>query len=265
MSKISIVDAVHAAWAFWRAHTREAAAVLSVAAAGGALSDWGGLAGQLALRGLGVLIGTVCSVMGSCALARIALADRHPGDLAFRPGRGGYQWTRQEWRVVGASCVIVLAIFAPILIIGFGGAPLYDLVRGGPVDPQRRIGVAGPILAVLAVGSAIYLAIRVFLGPVASLDLQRFTLAWSLTKGRFWPILFAYGAAVAPGILVYAALGAVVRFLDSAQGALPLEMAVLVIANAVSSLVQLPLAIGVLTYLFRQIAPLPDPSERAES
>ena len=259
MSKINIGEAVRAAWMFWRTHTREAAGVLSLATAGGILSSWGGMMAIPAALTLGSFVNFAGAVMGGCALMRLALADRHPSDAAFVPGRAGYQWTRQEWRAIGATCAGIIALIVPWLAIGFTGVGVYNLVAGPP--PQggglSPVGVISVFLG-LAIGG--YLAMRVFLAPIASLDHKRFTLAWSLTKGHVWSILLAYLATVGPLLLFYMVANAIIRSIPPTQVGIAASLAGFAVVGLSAEFVQIPVTIGVLAHLYRALAPPADPA-----
>ena len=252
MNKIVIGEAVRTAWRFWRGNTRAAAGALGLATAGFVLSDWGKASGEPPLQLFGILANLSGSLMGAGALFRMDLADLHPGDPAFRAGPGGFQWGRQELRLLGTGLLVLAALVAPMLVIGGGGFALSRGLGGADAHPTAAATVVETLSTALGFCLGVYLAARLALGPAASVAAKRFTTGWALTRGRVWPILGAYLATLGPVILVYVALGATLSLIAPAQASLAMLAGIILVIGILVTFVQLPLAVGVLAHLYRK-------------
>jgi hypothetical protein len=104
----------------------------------------------------------------------------------------------------GLACAIVLVIITAILGAAFGR--------------NNGVGVAGLVFVVgylALIGFMIFLAVRLSLAGPATVADQRFRLlsTWSLTKGRFWPLLGCYVLAFVLYVLVAVIMYAVCALL----------------------------------------------------
>ena len=203
------------------------------------------------------------------ALMRLAFAPDHPGDPAFRVGRGGFQWGRVEWRLLGlaAAATVLGALAAAVVVAAYvAGA----LISGGfSASAPPRPSAAGLILILVAVCGTIYVALRLSLAAAATVDREELTLfrTWPVTRGQVWPLLGAHllVGAVVVGVSLVALLGGsaigtmAAALVGGAQAGPKAEFAGARIAVAVTAFagaivqafVGLPLGVGVSAAFYR--------------
>jgi hypothetical protein len=250
--------ALRAANEFRRRRTAEAIGSLTLCAGGGALMALGQWSGQPLAQVSGAFVEAAGWTMGGAALMRLAFADEHGGEKAFRPGRQGLQWTAQEWRFLAAAVlrsIAVIAAFAIPYLLALAAAIAFG--HAGSTSPAAVIALGLGVLA--AIVAVIYVAARLSLARAASVSSQRITMGWGVTKGQVWPILGAFlllslgiVALVAAVFLLAAGLEAVAGVFGSGPEAESRAQATSTLVSAlVVAYLQLPLSVGLEAYLYR--------------
>ena len=132
--------------------------------------------------------------LGSLVLAAVisAAANRavlQPQNSAFGYLRLGPDELRQ---------LAVRVVYALLGIVGMGVliAAIFIMARSGGGGGLRGLGIF--ITCVLAVGGAVYLAVRLSLASAQTFDERRINIfgTWALTRGQFWPIFLTYLLAI---------------------------------------------------------------------
>jgi len=255
MTVLKTMELVAAGEALRRRATPRILGLLSAGVAAAALravGEWTGAPGPTTLGAVGSV---ALWLVAGAAFMRLAFADEHPDDPDFRPGPQGFQWTRQEWRYLGAAFVtvaaMVLAVVVPVLVCLVLATPL-GLTQDPPSQPARAVVAIGLMVGV-AIGA--FVGVRLSLSAAASIAERRLTFPWSLTRGGFWALLAAYLLIVLGAGLATFAVDRLLKLV--AAGALseaPHEMAV---GNFVSALlvlfVQLPMGAGVAAFAYKRL------------
>jgi hypothetical protein len=259
LSDIAVLPSLRAAFAFWRRGLAAAPGPLAVAVAASALSAGAAWTGAASWRSLAILLQVIGWVFASGAMGRLALADDHPGEAAFRIGPYGFQATAQDRRAAVAYllclCVSVLAFAASVAL-----AILFNAVLTAAGVGEVSIRVSAGVAILLMLGGLSFVGVRCSLALPASLDAQRVTVPWSMTKGRFWPVWTAWAAiwllTAAACMTLYAAA------LPALAGATPeqAQAGPELIRGVVVSLLTLPLGIGLASWHYRRLRPASSPS-----
>jgi len=133
-------------------------------------------------------IGLIVLAMIAAAVYRLHL---RPSDAS-----GGYlRLGADEFRLVLLTIIYyflaLIGLLALIILAGVS-AGLAASIGGG----SGRIVAIGVFL--FSAGLCIYVLVRLSLAPVITFDTQRLSIfgSWSLTRGRFWPLLGAYVLAI---------------------------------------------------------------------
>ena len=269
-SNVPVMQSVTAAFQFWRMAWRPAVGALALLTVVGTLQSYWSLtdAVGLSLLMFGALL--LVSPVALGALYRQAFADEHPGDPAFRLGPAGLQWGAMEWRLLGASllvmlfAVILMALFFLVLVIAVvmiaGGSGLG--AQASPDQIAEALGVTGVLLLLalfLVMAAAfIYLGIRLALVAPATAASGKVMVfeTWPLTKGQFWPLLGAMILVALPTIVAAIVVGVVEGAVSGGGAVSSASAAVLALATSViAAFVQAPLSAGLLAYLYRGLRP----------
>jgi hypothetical protein len=276
MSNVPVLASVRAALEFRRLHWREVGGVLAFMAATQTVAQAGSAAGDKGLTAVGEMAGLVAVCMATAALLRIAFADENPDDPEFRPGAGGFQWGKPEWRLIGAGAVLVFTFmiyFVLALVVGV----LFVLATGltAKVEPQATpeqiMAALGPggaaALAALVVSMTLvglYIALRLSLAPAATIARRAVVVfpSWRMTKGQVLRIFAATFLSSIPTLLASLVAGVLLRALGEPTGpqgayqaAMPLALLIGAIPGVVSGFVQTPISVGLTAYLYRGLRP----------
>jgi hypothetical protein len=279
MSNVPVLEAVRAAFAFRKTAWRPVAPVLSAVAVGSALETAGALSGDAGLQSVGTLIYLVSTCMAYAALMRLAFTDERPDDPELKIGKGGFQWTRPEVRLLGvAGLLLLFGLIALSLFIFLGVLVVMVLMGGGVIQPiqanatpdqiREAFGPQGlALVSALAMAFAavmIFVSIRVGLAPAATIARGRVAVfqTWRLTKGQFWRIFAATLLSSWPMIAAQFIATPLVSLLSGqASPATPTDLplvqaAPIAVALAmVLAFVQLPVSVGLTAFLYRGLRP----------
>jgi hypothetical protein len=265
MARVSIIEAARAANAFRRANWARAIGPMVLIVIGSTLNRlWQKSAP--APSGLAGLVEVAGWVMAYGALYRLALAEDHPGDAAFEPGRSGFQWRGLEWRLIAVALLGVLIALAAGVLFGVG----YVAVNGGvPTGPLAHVSPATVLVGVVVACAAVYVAVRLSMAAPATVDRGqiRFFRTWPLTRGAALAIFGAnlLVAAVVLGISLVAvfggmAIGVLIGSAASFAAAPEAKMGAITTftgagaafgAAVVHAFVGVPLSVGVSTAIYR--------------
>ena len=126
----------------------------------------------------------------------------------LRPEQRGFGRLRlggDELRIIGLILLMGLLFMGVGLVVGIVGA----LVGGGVAVATRSSGSAGAVIIVLLMylvvfAGMVWLGVRLSLAAPMTFARKRISLfgSWSLTKGRFWPLLGCYFLAWVLTILI---------------------------------------------------------------
>ena len=250
-----------AAVAFWREATPRVWGALAVfalvivvaqsAQAAGVSASW---------MLLSAAVEIFASILAYGALLRFAFAGEHPDDADFALGAGGIQWGKPEWRLFGAT--LLLMLFYLFIVIGVVFllslvAVSFAAMEGAPSNAPGGLLKSPSGLAVLAVliicmlGVA-WSSIRLSLSLPATVDRQQVQVfsVWGLTKGYAVTLLVAGLICLLPGLIV-GTMAVIVK--TNLGAALPLWGAILIglVVSAVTVFVQSPLVIGLYSHFYR--------------
>ncbi|HEY2660739.1 MAG TPA: hypothetical protein VGI79_13535 [Caulobacteraceae bacterium] len=275
MAKVSGSVAINKAFDSFRPGWRAAwGALLLLAAANFALQVWAaaigvGSAGAsptasdlaahvglfLLLIPLLVLV-VAASVMATTALYRIALGQ------TAELGPAGLQWRADEWRVLGATILMGLAM-APIVAI-WGGAIVYVTVQASAGhDKGAAAAAVGWMMLSLLVFVPVFIWISVRLSPflAASVDQKRIVLfaAWPMTGGSFWSI-FGAGFVVSLAAGLVAIMGQILALaIKAAEGGIvhqtPLQAMLPALVQALAAVALVPTKVGLMGHIYKTIRP----------
>ncbi len=273
-SPVSVRGAVAFSWSLWSAHWRSIWGVLALSSLAGTVATAGSLVDNQPLKFVGLGASVIISLMSNGAIFRLAFADRHVGDPAFAPGPSGLQWRALEWRLLGATGLLIAfeMIIAVLLLIAVGAvAAGLMLSHGGlarpPQTPEAIVAALGPaggavvsLLAIVGYGAFLFVAIRLGLTTAATADEGRIQVlsTWRLTRGQFWRMVGSLFVIIAPLTLFSMVVGATNV---SMQGGVATTVQLSPSAALVSGLlmgvlsggVMQPLIAGVLAYFYRKL------------
>lgn len=254
MSAATVLPSLKAAFVFWRKGLAVAPGPLAIAVLASALSAWAAWTSASGLRSLAILLQVIGWVFASGAMGRLALAEDHPGDPAFRIGPYGFQATAQDRRGAVAYllclCVSVLAFAASVAL-----AILFNEVLHLAGAPEARIYVSAALAGVMMVCGLSFVGVRTSLALPASLDIQRVRVPWYMTQGHFWAVwagwVVIWLITAAACMALYAAAQPMVAGASTEQAQAAPEL----IRGVVVSLVTLPLGIGLASWWYRRLRP----------
>lgn len=114
---------------------------------------------------------------------------------------GGIRFTEDELRLLG----VYVLLFATFMVAGFALIAVVAAAGAGLAAAPTAADIAGGVLALLAVAVLLFLLVRLSLAPAVAIAEKKIDLrrAWTLTRGRFWPLLAAYVLALAVTAVVY--------------------------------------------------------------
>ena len=217
-SQLTVGAALGYAWSLWRSHWREIWGALALNALACTVLCAGLFSQNLALMGVGGLgmLFTKYAVYG--AVIRLAFAEDHRDDAAYRPGGLGLQWRGMELRMLGADALLTFFLIVLSLLLAVAlAAPLMGIMmsRGGPLptqlapqDLQKMIGPNG-MVAVQVGGMVLrmvvaFVVVRLSLYLPATAESGHIAVfrTWKLTRGHFWQIFAATLVIGLPTVLI---------------------------------------------------------------
>jgi hypothetical protein len=270
---ITVSEALHEALDFARGAWRDAWAAMALTAAGWAMivvaaqaqltAEDAGLVQKI---GYGLLL-IYLPLLGG--LYRLGV-----GGPALRGlGGGGLQLGGAEWRLLTVN--LVLAFFALLACVpgALASAGLYAALRRfdgvtlGPLGHWEWWFLAAAVVWVLVFAWLIYASGRLSLATPLSVDRRRIVPweSWDLTPGRGRTIALAFILAHTPALVVWLGLQ-MFGWLEPVEtplglhGPWPLPEAIGagVVAGLTLSVVQAPLSVGLLTFFYDMLAPIPE-------
>lgn len=136
-----------------------------------------------------------------------------PSDKAFAYFRLG----ADEFRQLGVMILMTLVHIAAYIV---GLIAVVLLVAGAAVINKGLAPLAGIIGGLALCGFLIVLAVRLSLASAQTFATGKINLfgSWTLTKGRFWPMLGAYFLALILTVIAYLAVYAILMLLVVAVG-----------------------------------------------
>ena len=198
----------------------------------------------------------VAAVMAYAGLYRIGLGQS--SDL----GPAGLQWNAQEWRVLGATALILLIVLPPAA--GWGGLVSFETAKisAGHVG-GAALAVFWTAFAALLILVALLIWVSTRLSPflAATIDQKRVVLfsVWGLTQGCFWAI---FGASFVVGLAsgLVGVLGQILALaIKAGEGAIVHPTVVQAIAPAlvqsVAGIALMPAKIGLMVYFYKALRP----------
>ena len=259
--ELSISGGVRAAVGFWREATGKVWGALAVFALVIVVAQSAQAAGVDPIWMLvSAAVEIFASILAYGALLRFAFLADHTSDPDFALGAGGVQWGKPEWRLLGATMLLML--FYLLVIIGTVFLLSIVAVSFASAEGSHSTAPSGLLhspsgLAVLAVLIAcvfgvVWSSIRLSLSLPATVDRKQVQVfsVWSLTKGHVLPLFVAGVICLLPGLIV----GTIAVLVKSNLGAaLPLWGAVLIglVVSTVTVFVQSPLVIGLYSHFYR--------------
>lgn len=255
MAAIPVMEVARSAVAFWRAYTARVAGPLALVVLGGGVNALGRYAGSGGMAGLGFLVEWAAWVMGSGALLRLAFAAEHEGDGDFEPGRLGLQWTRVEWRLLGAYLLTWLARLLPLTV----GSMTVVMASAASVAHNTPMVVITGAASLISFGAAIFVWVCLLTAGPATVAEGKITLPFSQSKGERWRMLGVYALVLGPVLIVLVAVAAAITAaVFGAMGRNPdtqrlSELLAGVPAIAILAFGYLPLSLGVVSELYRRL------------
>ncbi|KQY34382.1 hypothetical protein ASD38_21835 [Caulobacter sp. Root487D2Y] len=160
---------------------------------------------------VGFLIGEGVAIVGTILIASIMGAAVYRAIL--RPTEAPLTRLRfggDELRLILLS-VIVSLLFAVLSLALFIPVAILGVAIGSGFGHGESVGATAGVVLVTLLGyllvliGLVYFAVRLSLAGVMTFAERRLRVfeSWRLTKGRFWPLLGAYGLAVALMIPIY--------------------------------------------------------------
>ena len=260
MNVSELGPSLRAAVALWRSALPRVWGALLLLTAVSLLGIWEGAAGI----GPGwVLFTSVLEILATVvafgALFRLALPDSASG----APGPLGLQWTRVEFRMLGAfaltfflvllialAVVFAVLVLIAVLYIGMGAGGVPNNFASSPAG-RASLWIGGLGALVL-----LYVLIRLSLSLPATVArgvIQVFSV-WSSSRGRVVPLLVV---AILFGLPMFLRLGlpmlipmAIAGMIERSNGITSLTIGLRVLAGVLGGFVQLPMLAGALAYLY---------------
>jgi hypothetical protein len=123
----------------------------------------------------------------------------------LRPEEGGPGYLKlggDELRVAATMLLLVLLLIGATIVVGLAAALIIGLLASGGAGSAMA---AAALLPLLLLVPAVYLGVRFSLALPATFAERRIVVwrSWSLTKGRFWPLLGTYVLSLVLGLVVY--------------------------------------------------------------
>ncbi|KQZ03256.1 hypothetical protein ASD21_20865 [Caulobacter sp. Root1455] len=162
---------------------------------------------------VGLLIGEGVAIVGTILIASVMGAAVYRAIL--RPTEAPLTRLRfggDELRLILLSvimgllfAVLSMALFIPVAIVGVAIAAGSGFGHGESVGATAGVVLVTLLGYLLVLIGLVYFAVRLSLAGVMTFAERRLRVfeSWRLTKGRFWPLLGAYGLAVALMIPIY--------------------------------------------------------------
>jgi len=201
-------------------------------------------------------IDLLVSAVAYGAMMRIALADGHTGDEAYRPSPAGLQWSGLETRLLGAFLLIGLfvllcaigAVFATLLAAVIVAAVSGQFPQAGGVFLATPSGMTAAAVLAATMAFILWACIRLILSTAATVDRRQVQVfsTWRMTKGHALPLFVALLAIAVPAII----LGAAGRLLAGHALSLPFWGAYALVIG----FLQTPLTAGVSAEAYRRLS-----------
>lgn len=155
-------------------------------------------------------------LFGGIMSAAVNRAVLRPDASAFGYLRLGVDELLQIVVQIAYALLVVAGVVVVALVMSMTGSSLSGAAGG--------LTIFAVILAVI--GGSIYLAVRLSLASAQTFDQRRINLfgSWSLTHGRFWPILGAYLLAFVLTIVVAIVGGVVISIVSMMVGGGPMDL-----------------------------------------
>ncbi len=258
---LSIAGGVRAAVQFWRDAPAKVWGALAIFAATIVVVQSAQAAGAAPIwMLLGAVVEIFASVLAYGALLRLSFSGEHPGDADFALGAAGVQWGQPEWRLLGATLLLMVfylfVIIGAVFLLFLVGVIVAAAEGGHSTTPAGLLGSPSglAVLAVLivCVVGVVWSSIRLSLSLPATVDRKQVQVfsVWGLTKGYAVTLLVAGLICLLPGLII----GTLAVLVKTHFGAaLPLWGAVLIglVVSAVTVFVQSPLVIGLYSHFYR--------------
>jgi len=274
-SRVSVGASLAFSWGLWVSRWRSIWGVLALTSLAATVYLAGDFANKVEVYVAGLAAYLLVVLMTNGAVFRLAFASRHGDDPAFAPGPVGIQWRAMEWRLLGASLLLLLfyAILIAVAFVAVAGVAMGIAMNKGQIaaltTPQALIAALGPqgetavaVLAAIAYAALIYVAIRLSLTLAATADGGRIAVlsTWKVTKGQVWRILVSMLLIQLPVLFVGVMVAAMARAGASGGTGLATEamapagaLSAGLIMGVLSGGVAAPLGAGVLAYYYMSL------------
>ena len=259
--ELSIAGGVGAAVQFWREATAKVWGALAVFAVVIVVVQSAQAAGAAPIWMLvGASVEIFASVLAYGALLRVAFAAEHPGDADFVIGSAGVQWGKPEWRLFGATLLLMLFylfVAIGVIFLLFLVAVVFAAAEGVKSATATGLlhspsGIAVVVVLIVCVIGIVWSSIRLSLSLPATVDRKQVQVfsVWSLTKGYAVTLLVAGVVCLLPG-LILATAAVWLKFGLGAAMTLPEAVLIGAVVALVTVFVQSPLVIGLYSHFYR--------------
>lgn len=161
----------------------------------GAVNPFGMLATMAPVQILNFCV-WVITVLLTCAAYRLVLRPREPGFAGIRVGMDEVRVFGVGFILLIGACIVMFVAILLVMIIAFASGMFTQGPSGIP------LAIMG-LLILVVIGGAIFVWVRLSLSLPLTFAHHRIGIdeSWSLTRGHFWTLFFAY---VVIGLIVLA-------------------------------------------------------------
>lgn len=259
MGLSELAPALSAGLGFWRTALRRAwgaLLLLTMVSIAGVMETVQGVGWAWIL--VTSMVELLATVVACGALFRIALSRD-------KPGPAGLQWSKVEWRVLGAmaltfflillillAIVFVIMLLLAVLYVGFGAASIPSPKDLSSTPAGQALIAAGGLGGLVL----LWVLVRLSLAAPATVDrgaIQVFS-TWPFSRGR---TLTLFLIAILLGLTIFLRLGLpmlIPNWAGSRPGTGGAATGLRVLASLLGGLVQLPILAGALAYVYRRSA-----------